>query len=79
MVKLILYITFIILFFIYLGSVKITFSPFSIRLETWYRSIGWLLLVIGLGFLFYDQRITGYHEGYNDCIKDFKEQIEKNK
>lgn len=77
MIKISLYVLFIILIILYLGHVKITFTPFSFKLESWRRSVGWVFLCVGLGFLLYDQTMVGYKEGYKDCIKDFEIELNK--
>ena len=66
----------LLLFVLFMGRTEISFSPFYIRMPGWQNVVGWLLLLIGIGFLCNNARQEGYEKGFDDCITYVKEQID---
>lgn len=63
--KLILLTTMILLaLFFIIGGLEITFKPFSISMPYWYRSVGWLLITIGVATLIIGERNDAYIKGF---------------
>ena len=51
--------------FAYIGETVISFNPFSIKLLAWDKLVGFILLILSLGFFkFYNIR-TAYYDGYS--------------
>ena len=70
----------LVLFVLFMGRTEISFSPFYIRMPGWQNVVGWLLLLIGIGFLCNDARRQSYEKGLVDGtdyvegqIKDYLE------
>lgn len=66
----------LVLFVLFMGRTEISFSPFYIRIPGWQNVVGWLLLLIGIGFLCNDARQQSYEKGLEDGFDYVKEQIE---
>ena len=58
--------TLLVLFVLFMGRTEISFSPFYIRMPGWQNVVGWLLLLIGIGFLCNEARQNGYDKGLQD-------------
>ena len=70
----------IILFVIFfIGETKITFSPFSFKMENWQALVGWILLVIAFSFLDYKRiqriKLESYIEGASDLAKALEDDL----
>ena len=63
------------LFVLFMGRTEISFSPFYIRMPGWQNVVGWLLLLIGIGFLCNDARQQSYEKGLVDGADYVKGQI----
>lgn len=63
---------------LYLGHLHISFKPFSISLPLWHRSLGTLLLILGVYVFSIGEHVTGYKKGLDDgsekVIKYLKEE-----
>lgn len=66
----------IVIFVLFMGRTEISFSPFYIRMPGWQNVVGWLLLLIGIGFLCNDARQNGYDKGLQD-VYDMMEEVNK--
>ncbi len=56
----------LVLFVQFMGRTEISFSPFYIRMPGWQNVVGWLFLLIGIGFLCNDARQQSYEKGLVD-------------
>ena len=65
-----------VLFVLFMGRAEISFSPFYIRMPGWQNVVGWLLLLIGIGFLCNEARQNGYDKGLQD-VYDMMEDVNK--
>ena len=65
-----------VLFVLFMGRTEISFSPFYIRMPGWQNVVGWLLLLIGVGFLCNDARQQSYEKGVEDSTSYVKDWIE---
>ena len=65
-----------VLFVLFMGRTEISFSPFYIRMPGWQNVVGWLLLLIGVGFLCNDARQKSYEKGVEDGTSYVKDWIE---
>lgn len=63
-------------FVLFMGRTEISFSPFYIRMPGWQNVVGWLLLMIGIGFLCNEARQNGYDKGLQD-VYDMMEEVNK--
>lgn len=68
--------TLLVLFVLFMGRTEISFSPFYIRMPGWQNVVGWLLLLIGIGFLCNEARQNGYNKGLQD-VYDMMEEVNK--
>ena len=68
--------TLLVLFVLFMGRTEISFSPFYIRMPGWQNVVGWLLLLIGIGFLCNEARQNGYDKGLQD-VYDMMEEVDK--
>lgn len=68
--------TLLVLFVLFMGRTEISFSPFYIRMPGWQNVVGWLLLLIGIGFLCNEARQNGYDKGLQD-VYDMMEEVNK--
>ena len=68
--------TLLVLFILFMGRTEISFSPFYIRMPGWQNVVGWLLLLIGIGFLCNEARQNGYDKGLQD-VYDMMEDVNK--
>ena len=66
----------LVLFVLFMGRTEISFSPFYIRMPGWQNVVGWLLLLIGVGFLCNEERQNGYDKGLQD-VYDMMEEVNK--
>lgn len=66
----------LVLFVLFMGRTEISFSPFYIRMPGWQNVVGWLLLLIGIGFLCNEARKNGYDKGLQD-VYDMMEEVNK--
>lgn len=66
----------LVLFVLFMGRTEISFSPFYIRMPGWQNVVGWLLLLIGVGFLCNEARQNGYDKGLQD-VYDMMEEVNK--
>lgn len=75
--KIIFYIAIFIVTFLIIGQIQITFKPFTISLPYWYRSLGLLLIVVGLFVYNIGEQMKGYKDGFRQGMKYVIEKIEK--
>jgi hypothetical protein len=68
--KVIFYIFCFIALALWIGDFRITFHPFSIRLQSWEAILAWILIVSGVIILAYGLHKRSYNSGYNDAMKD---------
>ena len=68
--------TLLVLFVLFMGRTEISFSPFYIRMPGWQNVVGWLLLLVGIGFLCNEARQNGYDKGLQD-VYDMMEDVNK--
>ena len=66
----------LVLFVLFMGRTEISLSPFYIRMPGWQNVVGWLLLLIGIGFLCNEARQNGYDKGLQD-VYDMMEEVNK--
>lgn len=68
----------ILLAIFYIGDTKITFNPFSFRMD-WIAVTGWLLLIIGISMLQHRSlqkaEIKGYQQGTRDMADSLTEHL----
>lgn len=75
-----IYIIILFIVVLYTGNTKITFDPFSFKMETWHRALAFLLFL--LSFTIYDTFESAYHykkglkDGINYVVKE-KEEVDK--
>ena len=62
---------------LWVGDFKITFHPFSIKLQSWEAILAWMLIVAGVSILAYGLHQRSYNNGYGDAMKDATEIIKK--
>lgn len=55
-----------VLALLYIGHLHISIKPFSISLPFWHRSVGILLLVIGVYVFSIGEHVTGYKKGFDE-------------
>ena len=67
--------TLLVLFVLFMGRTEMSFSPFYIRMPGWQNVVGWLLILIGIGFLCNDARQQSYEKGLVDGADYVKEYI----
>ena len=65
----------LVLFVLFMGRTEMSFSPFYIRMPGWQNVVGWLLILIGIGFLCNDARQQSYEKGLVDGADYVKEYI----
>lgn len=75
--KIFIYIAVFIISFLLIGQIQITFKPFSVSLPYWYRSVGMLLIVVGLLVYNIGELAKGYNEGFREGVKYIVEKVEK--
>lgn len=63
----------LVLFVLFMGRTEISLSPFYIRMPGWQNVVGWLFLLIGMGFLCNDARQEGYDKGLQDVYEMMEE------
>ena len=63
----------LVLFVLFMGRTEISVSPFFVRMPGWQNVVGWLFLIVGIGFLFNDVRQQSYEKGIEDGIQYVKE------
>lgn len=68
--------TLLVLFVLFMGRTEISLYPFYIRMPGWQNVVGWLLLLIGIGFLCNEARQNGYDKGLQD-VYDMMEEVNK--
>lgn len=66
----------LVLFVLFMGRTEISFSPFYIRMPGWQNVVGWLFLLIGMGFLCNNARQEGYDKGLQD-VYNMMEEVNK--
>ena len=66
----------LVLFVLFMGRTEISLSPFYVRMPGWQNVVGWLLLLIGIGFLCNEARQNGYDKGLQD-VYDMMEEVNK--
>ena len=66
----------LVLFMLFMGRTEISLSPFYIRMPGWQNVVGWLLLLVGIGFLCNEARQNGYEKGLQD-VYDMMEDVNK--
>lgn len=66
----------LVLFVLFMGRTEISFSPFYIRMPGWQNVVGWLLLLIGVGFLNNEAKQEGYEKGLEYAF-DIVEELNK--
>ena len=67
--KLTFCITFFVILFLYVSQMEVTFNPFSISLPYWHRSVGILLVMVGIVLYCTGERIKGYEVGHRDGVE----------
>lgn len=69
---------FIVLFLLF-GQVSISFKPFSVSIPYWHRSVGFVLVIVGILVYNIGEHTSGYKKGLNDgvelVIKCLKEKV----
>lgn len=68
--------TLLVLFVLFMGRTEISFSPFYIRMPGWQNVVGYMLLLVGIGFLCNEARQNGYDKGLHD-VYDMMEDVNK--
>ena len=63
----------LVLFVLLMGRTDISLSPFYIRMHGWQNVVGWLFLLVGIGFLCNDARQEGYDKGLQDVYEMMEE------
>ena len=63
-------------FVLFMGRTEISLSPLYIRMPGWQNVVGWLLLLIGMGFLCNNARQEGYDKGLQD-VYNMMEEVNK--
>lgn len=66
----------LMLFVLFMGRTEISFSLFYIRMSGWQNVMGWLFLLIGVGFLNNEAKRQAHEEGFDDGITYVKEKFE---
>ena len=63
---------------LYVGNIKITFSPFNIEFPYWHRALGLFIVVAGIMVYSLGEYATGYKKGLNKGVDMTIEQFKKN-
>lgn len=66
----------LVLLVLFMGRTEISLSPFYIRMPGWQNVVGWLLLMLGVGFLNNEAKRQAYEEGFDDGTTYVKEKVE---
>ena len=70
-----------IAWFLFVGHAKITLHPFSISVEYWWRALGIILVMMGIGILsageYYRGRIKGQDEAFGACLEELEKKIKE--
>ncbi len=71
----------ILVVFFYIGETKITFNPFSFKIENWQALVGWVLLIIGFSMVQYKSlekaELRGYKQGTADLAKVLQDDLDQ--
>ena len=51
---------------LYIGHLQVSIKPFSVSFPYWHRSLGVLLMIIGVYVFSIGEHISGYTKGLND-------------
>lgn len=63
--------------FAYTGGMQLTFKPFSIKFNTLYDAIGWVLVITGMLCFRYEAEKRGYRDGVNDTVAKIEAKIKE--
>ncbi len=72
-----IYIIVLIAMVLWVGDLKITLNPFTIKLQAWQMLLAWLLILIGAVIIGYGGYKKAYKIGYNEAMNDAYEVIEE--
>ena len=65
-----------LIWFCFLAGISITISPFRIEFNNLLNAIAWLMIIGGVSLGFYDASKRAKEEGYEEALKDIKENVE---
>lgn len=71
MMKVIVYLVLLIVFFLYLGHTEISFSPFRIKIIEWYKPLGIIIMTVG----FFIYTVGNERESFKDGWTKAKNEI----
>ena len=66
-----------VIWFLFIGETKITFSPFSISIDSWPRAVGYLLIMWGVAFLSVGEYQRGRLKGQDEAFDAVNELLDK--
>lgn len=75
--KITFYIIIFIIIFFFITHTQITLKPFSISFPYWHRSVGLLLVFIGILIFNIGELASGYKKGYKDGMDKVIEYLNK--
>lgn len=67
----------VIVFFLYISELSISFKPFSIQLPYWYRGLAIFLVAVGISVYSIGERVKGYSEGLENGYKMVIEKLKE--
>ncbi len=74
--KTVIYLFVFVAILCWVGDLKVTFNPFTVKFESGAVVIGWLLIAIGIVFVGYNAHKKSYNEGYQEAFNDAVEVIQ---
>lgn len=67
--NLILFLAIFIISALFIGHFRLTFSPFSVSLPYWHRTVGVILIVAGCLVYNIGERVSGYKKGLDEGVE----------
>lgn len=59
----------LVLMFFYVGKTEISFNPFNIQIQCWWKGLGAVLIIIGVVLITSANLKEGYEDGYKEGYK----------
>lgn len=71
--EIIIFIVVLALLFFYLGHTEFSFNPFYIKVHTWWRPVGFFLIMLGIEVITQGEYFKGLKDGREKANDTFKE------
>lgn len=65
MVNFILITIVVVVLFLYLGNTEISFSPFKIKINEWWKPVGYIIMLIGFIIYTVGSNKKSFNDGWN--------------